>query len=41
MLAEDVFELAGCEKVAEKTLVFCYCLLFAWILTKSHAGLVS
>lgn len=40
MLAQTVFELAGYEAVAEKTLGLCYCLLFAWVLTKAHAGLV-
>lgn len=40
MLAQAVFELAGYEKVVEKTLALCYCLLFGWILTMAHAGLV-
>lgn len=40
MLAETVFVLAGYEEVAEKTLGLCYCLLFAWVMTKAHAGLV-
>lgn len=40
MLVQIVLELAGYEKVVEKTLAFCYCLLFGWILTMAHAGLV-
>ncbi|KAH8757730.1 hypothetical protein F5883DRAFT_568207 [Diaporthe sp. PMI_573] len=40
MLAQTVFELAGFEKVVEKTLALCYCLLFGWILTMAYAGLV-